>query len=84
MTDEEYEVMDELYFVHDFDELQDLVAKDDAALVPILESLFEKGWLKVQSDIDSEVPKDDVDIRLYFNKYYYLASKQGLLAHNTR
>ncbi len=83
MTDNEFDVLDELYFVQSFHELVELTGKEDTKLRKILSALYKKGWIRVFKDIDNEVPKDQLDIMLYAQDYSFLASKEGLMAHNT-
>ena len=84
MTDLEFEILDELYFLVDFEYLQKNVSMDEAELKTELRKLLEKGWVKMlekQTELESE------GLELFdnnFKKYNYLATKAGLLAHNSR
>ena len=83
MTDEEFDVLDELYFVIRFGELADLTEKSSEDLVEVLKSLYQKGWIKVMMTVDDELPESEIDLDNSFSDYYFLATKKGLLAHNT-
>lgn len=82
MTDAEFEILDELYFVKSFDDLTKIFQYEIFSLEEELWSLIAKGWVKI---IDTE----DQEIRLgkeqYSNQKFNLrfnATKQGLTAHN--
>ena len=82
MTDAEFDVLDELYFVQPYEYLQNELDFDDAELKKILISLSEKGWIKCYSTMDVEVFDQDLDLEKNYQCYLYLASKKGLMAHN--
>ncbi|MFY0689429.1 MAG: hypothetical protein JXQ90_19815 [Cyclobacteriaceae bacterium] len=83
MTDKEFDVLDELYFVTPYKELALGCKLDDNELREVLMSLFLKKFLRVYEEPDVELEQDQVDFEQQFKQYYYLASKEGLLAHNT-
>lgn len=84
MTNLEYDILDELYFLLSFEELKVRTDLNEAQLVKELINLSEKGWIRVLEQNSDE----DVGVLDNFNKNYknynYLASKAGLLAHNSR
>lgn len=83
VTDLEFEILDALYFTVSFKQLQKDVSTEERLLKDSIISLMEKGWVKCL-DIASE---DEVDINKVnegFNKFNFLATKEGLLAHNSR
>ena len=84
MTEEEYIVLDELYFVIPYEELQESVDLNPRQIKSALTSLWEKGWIRCYDGLDNELDKVTSDLRNQFDKYHYLASKEGLMAHNTR
>ena len=84
MTDKEFEVLDELYFVIHYDELNQSMQMEDKELKTVLISLWQKGWLRCYLTVDNELDQDNIDFENQFNKYHYLASKEGLMAHNSR
>ncbi len=82
MTDEEFDLLDELYFVKYFDELLIVLAWDEEKLKNALYSLLEKKWIKVFINQDEiEVTNQDEFLSGYAD-YQYIATKNGLLAHN--
>jgi hypothetical protein len=84
MTNEEFDVLDELYFVIHYDELLVNTGLSDEELIKVLISLLDKGWIKCLKTADEEVIYSDSDFRSNCKHYYYLATKAGLLAHNGR
>lgn len=83
MTDEEFDVLDEMYFVQSFEELVKLTGKHTAELIPILDCLYQRGWIKVLRTMEEEVSPEQVDLKNKAGSYFYLASKAGLKAHNS-
>ncbi len=84
MTDNEFDVMDELYFVQSFSMLQQQVSLSEAELKDVLYGLLQKKWIKCLASPDHELTGSELDFENRYNTYYYLATKTGLLAHNTR
>jgi hypothetical protein len=83
MTEQEFTVLDELYFIVSFNEIQESIELSSQQLKLVLISLWEKGWLRCYSGIENELDIHTIDIENQFDKYHYLASKEGLMAHNT-
>lgn len=83
MSDLEYDVLDELYFVQSFSGLMETTDLEEKELKPILLKLLNKGWIRCYKTVSEEVPTAEVDFELEFRNYFYLASKAGLLAHNS-
>ena len=42
-----------------------------------------KGWIRCFRSASDEVPVDEIDLQTEFKQYLYLASKSGLMAHNS-
>ena len=84
MTDEEFDVLDELYFVQPFSYLVEEMSMAAEELKPILSALLSKGWVKCFYNMNDEVFEHELDFENQFKDYCYLATKQGLLAHNGR
>jgi len=82
MSDLEYDVLDELYFLIHFKELLSVMGLDDTDLKHILAKLLRKGWLRCYTEPEIELIEKDIDLEIGFRNYYYLASKEGLKAHN--
>lgn len=84
MNDQEYIILDELYFIVTFDELLRKTGLPEEALKSELISLVKKGWVKlIDLKTDSEI-EDHLAIEADYKKYNYLATKAGLFAHNSR
>lgn len=83
MEDANYQVLAELYFVTSYEELRTALAMDDDILLKCLSELLEKGWIRCYHGVDNELIGDEVDLPNSYRKYHYLASKEGLFAHNS-
>ncbi|HHP7240873.1 MAG TPA: transporter [Cyclobacteriaceae bacterium] len=83
MSDLEFSILDELYFVKSFTELIEVCDLDNDELKKLLGKMHRKGWIKILKDSQNEVPEEDFDFEVLYKQYYYVASKMGLLAHNT-
>ena len=84
MTDREYDVLDELYFIKSWDELLDSAGLRPSDLRLILVDLIQRGWVKAVSVFDGEMPPDDLEAIRLPEQFHYLATKAGLLAHTGR
>ncbi len=83
MTDQQFEVVDELYFITNYDDLKTAVPYSDHQIRDILMQLWDKGWIKCYRTASEELFGQDIDIPTNWKQYYYLASKLGLLMHNS-
>ncbi|GAA4299769.1 hypothetical protein [Nibribacter koreensis] len=84
MTDQEFDIIDELYFVTSFTDLQKQTGLPTEELIRVLTGLIGKSYVKcLFPDQDTEVPFDGEHFELHHAAYFFLASKAGLLAHNT-
>lgn len=83
MSDIEFDILDELYFIISFHDLLQKLQIEESVLKVELEKMYLKGWLRIMEK-KTENPVDNLDS---FNKNYkfynYLASKEGLFAHNS-
>jgi len=82
MSDAEFDLMDELYFVQGYAYLKDSLGWEDLLLKETLTSLYNKGMIKCLSGPDEE-RFDQVDIFKEGENLFFLATKKGLMAHNT-
>jgi len=82
MTDLEFDVLDELYFVIAYQELQAETGLAHEVLHSCLIQLWEKGWIKCFLNASEEALPQEVNLQEKYQEYFYLASKEGLLAHN--
>lgn len=83
MNDLEFDVLDELYFIQSFQYLKNVLNIEDQILKGTLLDLLEKGWIKCFKNNQDEVFNPQAFFEHEYQNYYYLATKPGLLAHNT-
>ena len=81
MTELEFDVLDELYFVSSFNQLAEACELEQTDLINTLEVLYQKEWIKVLQTVDDEA-QEPLHLQERFSTYYYLATKKGLHAHN--
>ncbi|WP_373495608.1 hypothetical protein [Aquiflexum sp.] len=81
MTDEEFDLLDELYFVQPFSYLKETLVWEDELLLATLQSLYEMSYIKCLIEPDTEV-FEKVDIKETGKNLFYLATKKGLMEHN--
>jgi hypothetical protein len=84
MTDFEFDLLDELYFVTSFQALQEKLAWSEAVLLEQLASLMQKGWIKCLDAQDNLLEFPPADLLTHYQTCLFLASKAGLKAHNSR
>ena len=84
MNDNEFDVLDELYFVQSYNDLRQMCGLDDRILIVVLANLYQKQWIRVLKSHDEDEDPKQVDLSNKYQEYFYLASKKGLLAHNTQ
>jgi len=82
MSEDEFDLIDELYFVQTYGYLEEELGWEDKKLLVILQDLYDKGFIKCLSHPDKEL-FDNIDIIGQGKLYYYLATKKGLMHHNT-
>jgi len=83
MSDLEFDVLDELYFIKSFDEIMEAMQLESRELRTVLMKIFDKGWIRCYRSANNEVMPENVDIEIEYPKYLYLASRAGLKAHNS-
>lgn len=81
MTDAEFDLIDELYFVQPFAYLEDSLGWEEELLLSTLAQLHQKGWIKCLKSPDEEI-FEGVDLLVNGRSYFFLASKEGLMKHN--
>jgi hypothetical protein len=82
MTENEFDVLDELYFVQSFGYLKETLDLEVSAILEALNSLYHNGLIKCLKTPDEEC-FNQVDILKEGKGLYFLATKKGLMAHNT-
>lgn len=83
MSDLEFEVLDQLYFLISFHELEESLSIEQGELITILDDMIKKDWIRVYRSEDVELSTVELDLKNNYNEYRYLASKKGLFAHNS-
>lgn len=84
MTDTQFEIIDELYFLTSFKTLKDKLTLSKNLLANELLLLINQDWVAFFEEIDGLAkPKEDFRENNVEN-YLFLATKQGLLAHNSK
>ena len=83
MTNIEFDVLDELYFLQSYKYLINTLELSDGRLKDTLRVLLEKGWLKCYISPTDEIEFESSNFEKEYWNYYYLATKAGLLAHNS-
>ena len=83
LSEIEFEVLDELYFLVSFEELVNILGMDQIKLKQVLGKMVEKRWVKCYHGPEQDIDYHDVDFLNQFDKYHYLASKEGLFIHNS-
>lgn len=85
MTDTEFDVLDELYFVTTFPDLQQRTGLSATTLEQQLRNLLEQGLIRSYwPDPDTELAYEPTSFGAIVRDCFFLASKEGLLQHNTR
>ncbi|MBY0424346.1 MAG: transporter [Cytophagales bacterium] len=82
MTDEEFDLLDELYFVKRFDELKAVLPWGTEKLKSEMWGLIVKEWIKCYLDLAEIDPPSPQEFEVNYSNYQYIATKKGLLAHN--
>lgn len=85
MTETEFDIVDELYFVTSFAGLQQQLGMGEAELRDHLQQLILQGYVKCFfPDPDTEIAYEEAAFAAQYRSYFYLATKKGLIAHNSR
>jgi len=82
LTDDEFDLLDELYFVQDYSLLKNELGWADERIMLTLDSLYKKAFIKLLLDHDAEFHSNETGESIPWKELYFLASKQGLKAHN--
>ena len=81
MTDPEFELLDELYFVQSYQYIKESLGWEDELLLSTLNALYQRGLIKCLEAPDEE-RFDLVDVPEEGRNLFFLATKKGLMAHN--
>ncbi len=82
MSDNEFDLIDELYFIVPYSILEKSIDLTDEILKSTLKDLLSKGWINCYYSQTDEIEFDIVLFEKEYRNYHYLATKKGLLAHN--
>lgn len=82
MLDDEYDLLDELYFLQSFTYLKRVLDWEEEKLLATLQLLYDKEWIKCYITPDEEI-FEKTNLHISGQKYFYLATKKGLLSHTT-
>jgi hypothetical protein len=83
MRDDRYaEVLDELYFICSFDQLKNALSHIND-LKKVVWCMVELGLVKIMVNFDEEIELNKEDYEVNLGKYHYIASKKGLIWHNS-
>ncbi len=83
LTDQEFDVLDELYFVVHFKELYEKMGWDKQELMQTLIKLIHKDWVKCMDSPDGLSYTGDLNMLQDLDQMFFLATKKGLLKHNS-
>lgn len=84
MTNQEFDILDELYFLTSYTGLKENCGLKQSELIDNLWRLIDKEWVLCHQNNDEEINPTKIEFESQFANYHYLASKKGLLAHNAR
>lgn len=83
MNEQEIDLLDELYFVQSYEEVNSALDWEDADLQKQLFSLFQKDYIRILVDHDKEFQQSTDEANLIpWKELFFVASKKGLLEHN--
>jgi hypothetical protein len=85
MTDLEYQLLDEMYFVTDLERLLKGETKvNRTELIALLQAVLKKGWIKCMlKQTDEEISLTNEQFSNQIDNLWLLISKEGLKAHNS-
>lgn len=84
MSEPEFLILDELYFLQSFDDLLALTGLSAVELQQALSGMLQKGWVKCLLSREGEEPAGTAEFNSRYASLFYLATKAGLMAHNSR
>lgn len=82
MSDDQFDLLDELYFLQSFAYLKEVLKWEDERLLTTLQQLYDREWIKCYTSPDEEI-FEKTNLHDGGREYYYLATKKGLLNHKT-
>jgi hypothetical protein len=82
MSEDEIDLLDELYFVQHFRDLKEAIGWEEARVLATLQSLYDKEFIKCLLTPDEEI-FEKLNLSLTGHNLFYLATKKGLMNHNS-
>ncbi len=83
MSDSEFDLLDELYFVQSFEVIKDSLNWENDLIIQTLYSLYKKEYIKILIAHDVEYTEKIAENESFkWDDKLFLASKKGLLLHN--
>ncbi|WP_347158993.1 hypothetical protein [Pontibacter chitinilyticus] len=84
MSENEFDILDELYFVTSYPDLKSTLSLSDEEICTALQSLIRQGYVKIlYPNQDTELPFEEANFSTSCHAYFYLATKAGLIVHNS-
>lgn len=84
MSNNEFDILDELYFVTSFPDLRSTLSLSDQELCDALQSLIRQGYVRIlYPDQDTEHDYDEATFSQHCQDFFFLATKAGLVVHNS-
>ncbi len=83
MEDIFYDILEELYFIQTFDGIAEKLNLESNVLQRYLWKMYDSGLVKTMVNFDEEVEQNEEEFEQNFKKYHYIASKKGLMWHNS-
>ena len=84
MSENEFDILDELYFVTSYRDLKSTLSLNEEEICTALQSLIRQGYVKIlYPDPDTEYAFDAAQFGSQCSVYYFLATKAGLVVHNS-
>lgn len=85
MTEQEFDVLDELYFVISFQDLMRNLSWPATDVLAVLKELVEKEMVKcIDPQTEEEIELSASELDKKHHKILFLATKKGLMEHNSR
>lgn len=84
MSEIEYDLLDEMYFLVSFQHLLNETPYDEPSIKAALKAMLEKGWIRCYEGNEEQPISDTAAFEQAYQHYRYLATKEGLLVHNSQ
>lgn len=81
MNDTDWNILDELYLLNDFNSLRDTLHMDEQSLGEALSRMVEKGWVRQLIYNPDRQEYEDITEPDLIPKSHFVISKNGLIEH---